>query len=165
MWTVLKINNNSFITLKNEIFSKIGKETIFYNPKIKINKFMKSKTYTMDSYLLGDYILCYNKNFKNRNFLTAIKYCKGLKYLLSNFLNCQKDIENFIKKCKENEDDQGYIKQSFFEFEFKKNYEFISGPFSNLILNIIEQNKVFVKGFIGKYKISVSKKGNFFRPV
>ena len=43
--------------------------------------------------------------------------------------------------------------------------EFISGPFTNLIFSILEENKNTIKALIGKYKMSVSKEENFFRPV
>ena len=84
---------------------------------------------------------------------------------MGNFGTSQKEIENFILKCKENEDDNGYIKQTFFNFKSKNKYEFISGPFTNLIFSILEENKFYIKALIGKYKLSVSKEENLFRPI
>ena len=42
-----------------------------------------------------------------------LKYSKGLKYFLTDFLGDQDEIEKFISKCKENEDENGFIKSSF----------------------------------------------------
>lgn len=165
MWTILKFDRNKILTLKKEFFDKVGKDVEFYTPKLKLKKYLKSKIYTRENYLLGDYLLCFHKNFSKNSVLTSLNYCKGLKYFLGNFVSSQKEIENFISKCKENEDQDGYIKQTFFDFRNKNKYEFISGPFTNLIFSILEENKNTIKALIGKYKMSVSKEENFFRPV
>ena len=107
----------------------------------------------------------FHEEFKKKTVLTSLQYCKGLKYFLKNFNSSQIEIENFILKCKENEDSEGYIKQSFFDFKNKNKLEFISGPFTNLIFSILEENKNTIKALIGNYKISVSKEENFFRPI
>ena len=41
----------------------------------------------------------------------------------------------------------------------------MSGPFTNLIFSVLEENKISIKGLIGKHYISVSKESNLFRPV
>ena len=92
-------------------------------------------------------------------------YCKGVKYFLDNFSSSQVEIKNFISKCKKNEDSDGFIKQSFFDYKNINIFEFISGPFANLIFTILEENKISIKGLIGKHNICVSKKDNLFRPV
>ena len=113
--------------------------------------------------ILGNYLLCFHEDFNKKSVLTSLKYCKGLKYFLNDIYSSQKEILNFISKCKENEDSDGFIKQTFFDFKSDK-YEFISGPFTNLIFTLLEENKIYIKALIGKYKISVSKNENFFRP-
>ena len=35
--------------------------------------------------LLGDYLFCFHKNFKNSNTLNNLKFTRGLKYFLSGF--------------------------------------------------------------------------------
>ena len=88
---------------------------------------------------------------------------------LRNFLdhlNCsQSEIIQFVSRCKKNEDKDGYIKQSFFNFKNKNKFEFVSGPFTNLIFSVLEENKISIKGILGKHQISVSKANNLFRPV
>lgn len=165
MWAIIKIDKKKFFTLKNEFFLKLGKDVKFYMPKIKIKKYLKSKIFITDNYLLGDYLLCFHEDLKKSSIITSLQYCKGLKYFLSNFKFSQNEIEKFINTCKENEDKDGYIKQTFFNFKNKDKYEFISGPFTNFIFSIFRENKFFIEAFIGKYKINVSKKDNLFRPV
>ena len=75
------------------------------------------------------------------------------------------NIEDFVKKCKQNEDLNGYIKQSFFNFEQKENCKFISGPFTNFVFDILKENKKSLDIISGDYKVSVSKEQNLFRPV
>ena len=165
MWAVLKIDRKYIHQLKSEFLEKLGNEVKFYIPKLKIKKFRKQKVLFKENLMLGDYLLCYHKNFSNKSIFSSLKYCRGLKYFLSNFINSQKEIENFIIKCKQNEDNDGYIKQTFFDFKNKNKYEFISGPFTNLIFTILEENNLSIKALIGKYKATVSKENNLFRPV
>ena len=166
MWIVLKVHKNKILTLKNEFFDKLGKDVKFYEPKLKLKKFLKSKIYIKESFLLDDYLLCFHKDFIKSSALTSLKYCKGLKYFLTDFITSQNEIESFILKCKENEDKEGYIKHTFFNFNNNNNkYEFISGPFTNFIFRILEENKLSIKAHIGDNKVLVSKEQNLFRPV
>lgn len=165
MWAIIKIDKKKFFTLKNEIFSKLGNDVKFYMPKIKLKKYLKSKIYITENHLLGDYLLCFHKDFRKSSITTSLKYCKGLKYFLSNFRFSQNEIEKFINTCKKNEDQDGYVKQTFFNFEKKDKYEFISGPFTNFIFSVLKENQIFIEAFVGKYKIKVSKEDNLFRPI
>ena len=165
MWTIIKIDRKKIFTLKKEFFDKIGKDVKFYSPKIKLKKYFNSKILIKENYLLGDYLLCFHENFKKNSVLSSLQYCIGLKYFLKHFNLSQLEIKNFISRCKENEDKDGFIKQSFFNFKNKKKFEFMSGPFTNLIFSVLEENKISIKGLIGKHYISVSKESNLFRPV
>ena len=71
---------------------------------------------------------------------------------------------NFISKCKKNEDDEGYIKPSFFDLKKNSKYQFSSGPFTNLVFRILDENKLSIKGLIGNFSVTVSKEQYFFRP-
>ncbi len=165
MWTVLKVNRKNLTLLKNEFLKKIGNDVIFYIPKIQLKRFLKKNIYIKESLLLGDYILCFHKDFSKKSVLASLKYCKGLKYFLSDFLNSQKEIERFINKCRENEDENGFLKSTFFDFKNKKKFEFISGPFTNMVFSIIHEKKLSINAILGNYKVTVSKRENLFRPV
>ena len=165
MWAVLKIDKKNISLLKRDLLSKLGSEVKFYMPKLQLKKFLKRKIFVKESYLLGDYLLCFHEDFSKRSVLTSLKYCKGLKYFITSFLNNQKEIENFIEKCKKNEDENGFIRSTFFEFNNTKNFEVISGPFTNMIFRILHENKLNIRASLGKYNVTVSKEENLFRPV
>ena len=165
MWAVLKIDKKNISLLKRDLLSKLGSEVKFYMPKLKLKKFLKRKIFVKESFLLGDYLLCFHEDFSKRSILTSLKYCKGLKYFITSFLNNQKEIENFIEKCRKNEDENGFIRSTFFEFNNTKNFEFISGPFTNMIFRILHENKLNIRASLGKYNVTVSKEENLFRPV
>lgn len=165
MWAILKIDRKKISTLKNEFISKLGKDVKFYVPKLKIKKYFKSKILIKERYLLGDYLLCFHKDLANKSIITSLSYCKGLKYFLQNFKASQLEIQKFIQLCEDNKDKDGYIKQTFFDYKNKEKYEFISGPFMNMIFSILKENEFSIEALIGKYKLTVSKEKNLFRPV
>jgi hypothetical protein len=165
MWTVIKINKKKFNDLKNDFKKKLGSLPIFYSPKIKIQKFNKSKMKNYDFDLLGDYILCYHENISGYKSTNLFKHCIGLKYFLDGFVQSQKDLEYFVKKCKNHEDQSGYVKQSFFNFNKNNNFQFLSGPFSNFFFKILEERgkKYFIT--LDNFKMSISKNKTLFKPI
>ncbi len=165
MWAVLKVDKKNLSLLKYDFKRKLGNDVKFYIPKLHIKKFLNKKIYNKEISLLGDYLLCFHKDFSKTSVLTSLKYCKGLKYFLKDFFNSQNEIQKFIDKCKENENENGYIKPTFFEYKINSSFEFISGPFTNMIFKILYENKGSLKAFIGNYKFTVSKEQNLFRPV
>tara|TARA_B100001093_G_C26221415_1_gene756284 strand:+ start:106 stop:603 length:498 start_codon:yes stop_codon:yes gene_type:complete len=165
MWAVLKIDKKNLELLKNEFKKKLGDDVQFYTPKLQLKKFLNKKIYKKEILLLGDYLLCFHKDFSKKSALTSLRYCKGLRYFLSDFFNSQKEIQDFIQKCKGNENEGGFIKPSFFDIKINRNFEFISGPFTNMVFKILHENKSSIKAFIGNYKFTVSKEQNLFRPV
>ena len=165
MWAVLKIDKNYISLLKKDFSQKIGNDVKFYSPKLKINKFYKKKSLKKEIMLLEDYLLCFHKDFSKKSMISNLRYCRGLKYFLTDFLKSQIEIENFISKCKKNEDDEGYIKPSFFDLKKNSKYQFSSGPFTNLVFRILDENKLSIKGLIGNFSVTVSKEQYFFRPV
>jgi len=165
MWTILKFDKKYLQLLKKDFSKKLNNGIEFYIPKLKIQKYVNNKLCNNETLLLGNYLLCFHKSFSNPNILNSLKYCKGVKYFLNNFVNSQNEINDFIKKCKLNENTEGYIKQSFFDFNNVKRLKFISGPFTNMIFNIIGENDNKLKAEIRDYKITVSKNSYLFRPV
>ena len=63
--------------------------------------------------LLGDYIFCYNQKLEDKNVIQSLSFIKGLKYFLIGSNISQKEIAYFIDRCKNFEDDKGFIKQKF----------------------------------------------------
>ena len=68
----------------------------------------------MNFFLLGNYMMCFHKEFQDPNKLNMLKNCRGLKYVLNNYLKSQDDIISFINRCKLNEDSRRFYKTSVF---------------------------------------------------
>ena len=52
MWAVAKIKINEVTSFKNQIISKIGKDTSFYIPKVKVQTFKKNKLNNIEKFVL-----------------------------------------------------------------------------------------------------------------
>ena len=165
MWGVIKFNKNELNLLRKDFFSKLGKETKFFLPKLKFQKLINNKLAFKESLLLDDYLICFHPSFKNLSTLETLKYCKGIKYFLNDYYNSQKEINDFIKKCEEHQDEKGYIKQSFFEFETKSYFKFISGPLTNIIFKILVKQKNRIKILVKNHKLTVLNNKYLFKPV
>ena len=165
MWTVIKFDKKYLKSLKKDFSEKLNNGLEFYVPKIKIQKNANNKLCNNETLLLGNYLLCFHESFSNPNIINTLRYCKGVKYFLNDFLNSQDEITEFVKKCKLNENNEGYIKQSFFDFKNIKRLKFISGPFTNMIFNLISESDTKIKAQIDNFKITVSKNSYLFRPV
>ena len=162
MWIIIKFKQNQFHTLKQEFKKKLEIEPNFFFPKLKLQKIKKNKLISYVSPLLGDYIFCFHPKFSNENILRNVNYLKGVKFLLNGFRNYQKDIPNFIKRCKSSEDENGYIKQTFFNFVAIDKIKFLSGPFTNIIFKIMKRQKDSMKVSDGNVNISFSTERYLF---
>ena len=154
MWIIIKFKQNQFYTLKQEFKKKLEIEPNFFFPKLKLQKIKKNRLISYVSPLLGDYIFCFHPKFSNENILRNVNYLKGVKFLLNGFRNYQKDIPNFIKRCRSSEDENGYIKQTFFNFVAIDRIKFLSGPFTNIIFKIMKRQKDSMKVSDGNVNIS-----------
>ena len=144
----------------------MGKSPIFYNPKIKYQKYINNKLKTFDKLILENYLLCYHPNFERESIINILKFSKGLEYFLPGFHQNQKEIINFINHCKKYEDKEGYVTQNFFEMLNIKKAKFITGPFANLMFNIISNETSKLSCLIGNVKLTISKKsGCVYYPV
>jgi hypothetical protein len=166
MWIVLKYKRKEFDLLKQDFRKILGDLPLFFRPKYEYQKLVKNKVRFLEKDILDDYLICYHDKFKNINMLTILKNSRGLKYFLANSKIDQREIISFIDYCKKNQDLDGYIKQSFFEFQNMKRGMFLSGPFTNMIFNVIENQRNKLKILIGKVTTTITKNSNYlFRPV
>ena len=165
MWIIIKFDKKNLNLLKQDLGNKLGKDIKFYIPKILIKKFYKNKLLNKEFHLLGDYMFCYHKSLSDVTFLKIIKNCKGLKYILKGCIEFQNEIVKFINKCKSFENDNGFLKQNFYDLDIKKYYKFTSGPFVEQMFSIIkiQQNKIDI--LIGNLKTSVKKQEFLFSPI
>ena len=161
MWIIAKCKNNEQNLFEKSINHKMLEKVKIFNPKIKLNFFQKNKLIIKTKPLLNNYLFCYHKKFSDPKILRRITNTKGLMYLLNGSNLYQSEIENFIKYCKFNEDENGYIKQNFLEISHDKLYKFISGPFTNLVFKLIEKDNNKVKVLIDKAIVVVKKNSDY----
>lgn len=165
MWTIIKFDKKKLNLLLLDLKRKSGKKLIIYRPKVSIQTFSKNKISFREHYLLGDYLFFYHHDFKDKDSINKYKYSRGLKYFLSGFKEFQLDIEKFIDKCKNLENDQGFISETLFDISLNSFYKFNSGPFVNKIFKIINFEKNKIKILAGNLKTTISKRDYLFSPV
>ena len=161
MWVVAKYDKKKTNFFLEDLKKKLNDEVVIYNPRVKIEKFVKKKLISKEFNILGDYIFCFNPKFENQKILNELQSTKGLKYFLKSFYKSQKEIKEFIKKCKKSENADGFISANFFDIEINKKYKFNSGPLLNLIFQVIEVQKTKIKILMGD-KIATIRKGFIF---
>ena len=164
MWAIIKLKKKS-ISLKKDFSKFFDSNFKIYTPKIKLKTKKNKLKLTREIPILGDYIFCFHTSLSVSNKLNYIKRFRGLKLFLEGHIQNQKEITQFIKKCKDNEDKDGYLLQDFFEKRLNKSYEFLSGPFANSIFKIISLQKNKLQASIGNIKTTISTKDILFRPI
>ena len=159
MWIVAKYNSKGLEVFKKELSERLDKDVKYYHPKIKIDTTSKVKKF---KYILDQYIFCQSKKFLNKKLIGGVGNLRGLDYFLKDCLNCQDEIIKFINFCKSNEDIDGSLKRSFFNFSLKKKYQFISGPFKNLVFSIISKNHKRFEIMLNGKKVFIERNYNNF---
>ena len=165
MWAIFKIDNKKFNFFKTEFLKKTGSEVKFYTPKLQIQFFKHNNLKNKDVNILGNYIFCYHNKFNDVNFIKTISNSKGLKYILKGFQSSQKEIIEFIKKCKSIENDEGLIKKNLFDIKILSDYKFLSGPFTNKIFQIIKIENNLLNINLGKINTYIHKDKYSFNPI
>ena len=152
MWIVTIAKNSDF--LGKELLKKISNLKIYF-PKSKSKK-SSSKN------ILGNYLFCYSENFKsNNNLLYSLKNFKGLKKILFADKISQKEISRFVEYCKSHEDQNGFMKNSFFKDNIISQGKIENGPFTNYIFDILSKDKKRIKALIGEVKFTISDNSKF----
>lgn len=165
MWTILKIDKKKIKLLEKDISKKIGENFQFYCPKIIFEKYSSNKLVKKEKAILGDYLFCHHEEFYKSEAINKLKFCRGLKYFLNGFCEAQKEINEFIIKCKSLEDKNGYLNKNLFNLEIDKNYKFVSGPFVQKIFKIISFHKKTIDIELGNIKTKINKNKFLFNPL
>ena len=165
MWTIIKFDRKNIGILKEDFKKKLGKDVTIYSPKLLIQKYKKNKSFNKEFNLLGDYLFCFHRDFKNPETLNLLKFTRGLKYFLGGFNESQDEIEKFIKKCNESENAKGYLTQNFFDICKNSNYKFTSGPFSEKIFKIINLQKNKINILLGNIRTTIKNEEFSFTPL
>ena len=114
MCIIAKYKMNELSILKKKLKEILGDEPRYFIPKIKYTKIIKKKFISFQKSILEGYLICFHNKFASRDIMNIIKYTKGINYILEGFKNNQKDIIEFVNKCKKFEDNKGFITQGFF---------------------------------------------------
>ena len=68
--------------------------------------------------------------------------------------------------CKKFENKEGYLTSAFFKNILSKKAQFISGPFTSMMFEIIERQKNKLKILLGNIVTTISDKNNYlYRPI
>ena len=166
MWAVAKIKKNEIETFKKDLIKNTGEDILFYCPKIEYSKYFRNKVKKIEKLALENYIFCYHTNFTKSIFINKLRFIKGLEYFLSGYFQNQKEIAKFVKCCKTSENSKGYLTQAFFKSITTNKAKFISGPFTNMIFEIIEKQKNKLKVVVGNVVTTISDNTNYlYRPL
>tara|TARA_B100000965_G_scaffold405642_1_gene440544 strand:- start:7869 stop:8366 length:498 start_codon:yes stop_codon:yes gene_type:complete len=161
MWTVIKYKINELSIMKASFREILGDQPEFYSPKIKYEKYINNKLKVYEKNILENYIICKHSKFKDPRIINLLKNAKGLCYFLSGCEFNQENLNKFIKFCKENENTNGFLKQSFFDLTEKTKAKFVSGPFTQLVFDIIENKGKKLKVLLNNVNLTISKKSNY----
>ena len=156
MWIVAKYKTKEFEILKESFFKILGEMPEFYNPKIRYERYIKNKLKVFEKNILENYLICKHDKFSDRALINVLKNSRGLTYFLSGYEFNQKELDKFIKFCKSHEDKNGFLKQDFFATK-KNKAKFISGPFTQMIFDILEDRGKKLKILINNLNITIHK--------
>ena len=166
MWTVVKIKKKELNIFKKNLTDKIGQDIEFYYPKIEYHKNIKNKVRKFEKLILENYVFCYHKKFKDHTNITKVKFVRGLEYFIDGYEKNQSEIIKFIDHCKSFENNKGYITPAFFKTMVTKKGQFVSGPFTNMMFEILERQKNKLKILVGNIVTTISDKKNYlYRPI
>lgn len=165
MWIVIKYKRNEQNFLINELREKFGGELKHYIPQISLNYFVKNRVKNTKKPLLGDYMFCFHSKFVDQKYLNILNFTKGVKKVLKDFLNSQEEINFFVNKCLTYENGKGCLTQDFFDFNNNNTFKFCSGPFTNMVFDIIKrENRTKLKCLLGNFKLTITGKHNLYFP-
>ncbi len=166
MWIIVKYKIHELNFLKKNFNKVLGSEPLYFNPRIKYSRVIQKKFKNFQRSILEGFIICFHNKFNNSSILNILKYTKGLVSILDGFRGCQDEISNFIKRCRMFEDKDGFLRQDFFNSNNLTKAKFVSGPFTNLVFEILSKESGKIKILMGKFKTTISRNSSFlYRPV
>ena len=156
MWIALKYKPKEFKILQDSFFKILGEMPEFYNPKYKYERYINNKLKTLEKSILNNYLICKHNKFKDPKIVNVLKNSRGLIYFLNGCEFNQKKLDEFIKFCRLNEYANGFLTQSFFKIIKKTKAKFISGPFTQMIFDLIEDKGGKLKVLLNNLNMTIS---------
>ncbi len=157
MWVIIKYKSKNLKILKSNILKKFSMRPRFYCPKIKLQKYHHNHLKEFEKIILDGYLLCYYKEFENKLLFNQLNNIEGSDYILSGSKENQKDIIKFINYCRSFEDEDGYLRSTFLSILKSKYVQFLSGPFTKMMFQVISANKNKLKILIGNSTATIEK--------
>ena len=164
MWIVAKYKSRELELFKKNLSIKIGDKIKFYLPKMKQQRIVNNCKKIFGKSILENYIICYHPKFSDQIIINQLNNIRGLIYFLQGHIYNQDDINKFINYCENFIDSEGYLTSKFFDNKNFSKGKFITGPFTNMIFEIIERQKNYIKILIGNKKATVSINDNLYSP-
>ena len=162
---VAKIKKKELHIFKKELSKEFGVEIKFYNPKIQYQKYNHNKIKKIEESILGNYIFCYHETLNQTKVMNKARFLKGLEYFLQGSYQNQDQIIKFINYCKSFENKNGYLSEAFFKALITNKAQFVSGPFINMVFEILEKQKNKLKILLGNFITTISENKNYlYRP-
>jgi|TARA_B100001964_G_C14099079_1_gene538454 hypothetical protein len=165
MWIVAKIKIKELYTFKKKLTEKCDKNIKFYCPKIVRHKYFRNKIKKFEKPILENYVFCHHVKFKEAGVIGKMKYLKGLVYFLNGCEKNQNELIKFIEYCKSFENSDGYLMSTFFKNVIKNRGQFLSGPFTNMMFEIIAKQKNKLKIAVDNIVMTVSDNKYLYRPI
>ena len=166
MWAIAKIKKKELNIFRKKLVDEFGQSIKFYCPKIQHHKYFKNKLKKFEKHILENYIFCYHEKFNKISNINKVQFLQGLEYFLDGHYQNQNEIKKFIDHCKSFENKDGYLTQAFFKTMIVKKAQFVSGPLSNMMFEILEKQKNKLKILIGNVVTTISDKKNYlYRPI
>jgi hypothetical protein len=162
MWMVAKIKKKELHLFKEELIKKFGPEIKFYSPKIQYQKCIKNRIKKIEKFILGNYIFCYHERLDQAKVIDEVRFLRGLEYFLQGHHQNQNEIIKFINYCKTYENKNGYLSQAFFKIMIRRKAQFVSGPFTNMVFEILEKQKNKLKILVGNFVTIIPNNNNYF---
>jgi len=157
MWIALKYKSNELETLKRSFLETLKEMPEFCIPKIKYERYVNNKRKVYEKKILDNYTICRHDKFKDHKIINQLNNARGLIYVLSGYQSNQQELIKFVKFCKSKEDTNGFLTQGFFNIAKKSKAKFISGPFSQMVFDIIENKEKELKILINKISMTIQK--------
>ena len=157
MWLIIKYNLKEFDVLKKKLLEKIDNEMFLYRPQIMKNSTNNLSKKNLRKNILGNYAIIYSKKVIERKNIFEASRTVGLTCILDGFKNNQTQIEKFVNHCKNNQDNDGCLKNSFFNFSNLKDGTFENGPLVKYIFRLIEEQKKKIKFLVNNKSVIIRK--------
>ena len=165
MWIVAKIKPKEVNCFRKNMIEKSGENIQFYCPKIEYHQYFNNRVKRLEKPALENYVFCYHKNFQDSSLINKLRYIRGLEYFLNGHHQNQNEMVEFINYCKSSENSKGYLTQAFFKTITTKKAKFISGPFTNMMFEILNKQKNKLKIIVGNVVTTISDNSNYlYRP-